>query len=107
MLQLDRNNYYGSESASLNLTNLWKRFREGATVPSEYGENRDWNVDLIPKFVKSRIQCNSVEVPFCWVISNIFFLRGNLFSQITRASQTAPHPEMVGLQGFEPWTTGL
>ena len=51
ILQLDRNNYYGSDSASLNLTNLWKRFREGAEVPSKYGENRDWNVDLIPKFV--------------------------------------------------------
>ena len=51
VLQLDRNNYYGSDSASLNLTNLWKRFREGKEVPKEYGENRDWNVDLIPKFV--------------------------------------------------------
>lgn len=28
-------------------------------------------------------------------------------SQSTSASQTAPHPEMVGLQGFEPWTTDL
>ena len=51
VLQLDRNNYYGSDSASLNLTNLWKRFREGKEVPKQYGENRDWNVDLIPKFV--------------------------------------------------------
>lgn len=23
----------------------------GEPVPSEYGANRDWNVDLIPKFV--------------------------------------------------------
>ena len=51
ILQLDRNNYYGSDSASLNLTNLWKMFREGQNVPPQYGENRDWNVDLIPKFV--------------------------------------------------------
>ena len=49
ILQLDRNGYYGSESASLNLTNLWKTFRNGAEPPKEYGENRDWNVDLIPK----------------------------------------------------------
>jgi Rab GDP dissociation inhibitor len=26
-------------------------FRNGQDVPSKYGENRDWNVDLIPKFV--------------------------------------------------------
>lgn len=51
ILQLDRNSYYGSESASLNLTNLWKSFRAGQTPPQVYGENRDWNVDLIPKFV--------------------------------------------------------
>lgn len=51
ILQIDRNSYYGAESASLNLTNLWKNFREGKTPPKQYGENRDWNVDLIPKFV--------------------------------------------------------
>ena len=53
IFQLDRNNYYGSDSASLNLTNLWKRFRNGEQFPLRYGENRDWNVDLIPKFVMS------------------------------------------------------
>jgi hypothetical protein len=26
-------------------------FRPNEQVPSKYGENRDWNVDLIPKFV--------------------------------------------------------
>jgi Rab GDP dissociation inhibitor len=51
VLQLDRNSYYGSDSASLNLTNIWKRFDESKEVPKVYGENRDWNVDLIPKFV--------------------------------------------------------
>jgi Rab GDP dissociation inhibitor len=51
ILQLDKNNYYGSDSASLNLTNLWKMFRPNEEVPKKYGENRDWNVDLIPKFV--------------------------------------------------------
>ena len=51
ILQLDRNGYYGSDSASLNLTNLWKHFRPEQTPPKEYGENRDWNVDLIPKYI--------------------------------------------------------
>ena len=50
ILQLDRNGYYGSDSASLNLTNLWKYFQKGE-VPKVYGENRDWNVDLIPKYI--------------------------------------------------------
>jgi len=51
ILQIDRNSYYGAESASLNLTNLWKNFRDGKSPIKDYGENRDWNVDLIPKFV--------------------------------------------------------
>ena len=50
ILQLDRNGYYGSESASLNLTNLWKSFRNGTEPPKEYGENRDWNVDPLSHF---------------------------------------------------------
>lgn len=51
VLHLDRNGYYGAETASLNLTNLWGMFRPGVTPPAEYGHNRDWNVDLIPKFI--------------------------------------------------------
>lgn len=51
ILHLDRNSYYGAETASLNLTNLWAMFRSGVEPPKVYGHNRDWNIDLIPKFV--------------------------------------------------------
>jgi len=51
VLHIDRNGYYGGETASLNLTNLWAQFRPGAEPPKQYGHNRDWNVDLIPKFI--------------------------------------------------------
>lgn len=51
VLHIDRNPFYGGEGASLNLTSLWKLFRPGVEPPKEYGTNRDWNVDLIPKFV--------------------------------------------------------
>jgi len=51
VLHIDRNGYYGGESASLNLTNLFEKFRSGETPPKELGANRDWNVDLVPKFV--------------------------------------------------------
>lgn len=51
VLHIDRNGYYGDEGASLNLTSLWEKFRDGAKPPAQYGSNRDWNVDLIPKFV--------------------------------------------------------
>ncbi|KAI9315174.1 GDP dissociation inhibitor [Dichotomocladium elegans] len=51
VLHMDRNDYYGGESASLNLTQLFHKFRPDQAVPQELGRDRDWNVDLIPKFM--------------------------------------------------------
>ena len=50
VLHVDRNGYYGAEIASLNLTNLYEKFGAGEP-PSFLGANRDYNVDLIPKFI--------------------------------------------------------
>ena len=50
VLHVDRNGYYGAEIASLNLTNLYEKFEAGEP-PSFLGANRDYNVDLIPKFI--------------------------------------------------------
>lgn len=51
VLHVDRNGYYGGDCASLNITNLWSKFKGDQKPPPELGPNRDWNVDLIPKFV--------------------------------------------------------
>ncbi|KAJ1926162.1 Rab GDP dissociation inhibitor alpha [Tieghemiomyces parasiticus] len=51
VLHIDRNDYYGGESASLNLTQLYRRFRQGEEPPAQFGRDRDWNIDLIPKFM--------------------------------------------------------
>eukprot|EP00618_Florenciella_parvula_P007256 CAMPEP_0119480040 /NCGR_PEP_ID=MMETSP1344-20130328/9032_1 /TAXON_ID=236787 /ORGANISM="Florenciella parvula, Strain CCMP2471" /LENGTH=504 /DNA_ID=CAMNT_0007514319 /DNA_START=27 /DNA_END=1541 /DNA_ORIENTATION=+ len=61
VLVVDRNNYYGSEAASLNLTNLYKRFHDGASPQADFfatiggangpAKDRDFNVDLVPKFI--------------------------------------------------------
>ncbi|KAF1862000.1 hypothetical protein Lal_00026508 [Lupinus albus] len=51
VLHMDRNEYYGGASSSLNLTQLWKRFK-GDDKPLEHlGSSRDFNVDMIPKFM--------------------------------------------------------
>jgi len=50
VLHIDRNGYYGADCASLNLNNLYQKFRAG-DVPKHLGCNRDYNVDLIPKFI--------------------------------------------------------
>jgi Rab GDP dissociation inhibitor len=51
VLHVDRNKYYGGESASIcPLEELFAKF--GDPNPDEsYGRGRDWNVDLIPKFL--------------------------------------------------------
>ncbi|OQS00988.1 rab GDP dissociation inhibitor alpha [Achlya hypogyna] len=51
VLHLDRNDYYGGDCASLNLTNLYAKFRNGAEPIAGLGSNRDYNIDLIPKFI--------------------------------------------------------
>ncbi|VDK49703.1 unnamed protein product [Anisakis simplex] len=53
ILHIDRNNYYGGESASLTpLEQLFEKFLgPNAKPPTDMGRGRDWNVDLIPKFL--------------------------------------------------------
>eukprot|EP00611_Tribonema_gayanum_P026624 TRINITY_DN6384_c0_g4_i5.p1 TRINITY_DN6384_c0_g4~~TRINITY_DN6384_c0_g4_i5.p1 ORF type:complete len:184 (-),score=65.55 TRINITY_DN6384_c0_g4_i5:604-1155(-) len=52
VLHVDRNSWYGGDCASLNLTNLYGKFRAGADPPPSLGHpTRDYNVDLIPKFI--------------------------------------------------------
>lgn len=56
VLHMDRNSYYGGESASLNLNQLWEKFRPGQTPPKELGPSRDYNVDSVPKFMMANGQ---------------------------------------------------
>lgn len=48
VLHVDRNPYYGGESASLNLEQLYKKYNKG-TPPESMGRSHLYNVDLIPK----------------------------------------------------------
>lgn len=52
VLHMDRNSYYGGESTSVTpLDELFKRFNKQVPDSQVYGRPRDWNVDLIPKFL--------------------------------------------------------
>ncbi|CAH8479189.1 unnamed protein product [Schistosoma turkestanicum] len=51
VLHIDRNNYYGAETTSFTpLEALFQKFNKNADL-SAFGRGRDWNVDLIPKFL--------------------------------------------------------
>ena len=49
-LVLDRNEYYGGESASLSLEQLFTKFGKGQP-PTSLGRSRDYNVDLVNKLL--------------------------------------------------------
>ncbi|KDR85350.1 hypothetical protein GALMADRAFT_132053 [Galerina marginata CBS 339.88] len=51
VLHMDRNDYYGGDSASLNLTQLYRKFRPDKAAPTDLGRDRDYAVDLVPKFI--------------------------------------------------------
>ncbi|KAL5232831.1 hypothetical protein ACI65C_000241 [Semiaphis heraclei] len=52
VLHVDRNKYYGGESASITpLQELFQKFGEKEPDEKEHGRGRDWNVDLVPKFL--------------------------------------------------------
>ncbi|MGH0136575.1 UNVERIFIED_CONTAM: hypothetical protein FKN15_078396 [Acipenser sinensis] len=52
VLHMDRNSYYGGDSASITpLEDFYKRFNIPGTPPESMGKGRDWNVDLVPKFL--------------------------------------------------------
>ena len=49
---MDRNKYYGGLSASLTpIESLYGHFERKDKPKESYGRGRDWNVDLIPKFL--------------------------------------------------------
>jgi Rab GDP dissociation inhibitor len=51
VLHMDRNNYYGAESASITPLEQLYQMRDMGKPPEKLGRGRDWNVDLIPKFI--------------------------------------------------------
>lgn len=53
VLHCDRNDYYGADCASLNLAQMFEQLGGGTAPPADgaLGASRDYNVDLIPKFI--------------------------------------------------------
>ncbi|XP_040214869.1 rab GDP dissociation inhibitor alpha-like [Rana temporaria] len=56
VLHIDRNNYYGGETASITpIEELYRRFNV-IGPPEPMGRGREWNVDLVPKFLMAHGQ---------------------------------------------------
>lgn len=59
VLTIDRNRWYGGEAASLQLDQLYDKFK-GTKPPKELGDQRLWAVDLCPKFLMASGQLTSL-----------------------------------------------
>ena len=56
VIHLDRNRYYGAECASVKLDQLYEKFlpnKKDSIDFNKLGKNKDYNVDLCPKFIIS------------------------------------------------------
>lgn len=62
VLHIDRQKYYGGESASLNLSQLYAKFKPSKAYADQFGRDRDWCVDLIPKFLMSNGELTNILV---------------------------------------------
>ena len=51
VLHMDRNNYYGGSCASLNLEQLYEKYKPEEKPNQSLGASRKYNVDVIPKFI--------------------------------------------------------
>lgn len=53
VLHCDRNDYYGGACASLTIAQMFDKYKTSGVTPDEalLGKNRDYNIDLIPKFI--------------------------------------------------------
>ncbi|CCD23335.1 Gdi1p NDAI_0B03000 [Naumovozyma dairenensis CBS 421] len=55
VLHIDKQDHYGGESASVTLSQLYDKFKKSPISKEDreakFGKDRDWNVDLIPKFL--------------------------------------------------------
>lgn len=63
VLHIDRQDFYGGESASLNLSQLYAKFKPASQKPEFLkGRDRDWCVDLIPKFLMANGELTNILV---------------------------------------------
>lgn len=62
VLHIDRQDFYGGESASLNLSQLYGKFKPSSQKPELKGRDRDWCVDLIPKFLMANGELTNILV---------------------------------------------
>ena len=103
VLHLDRNDFYGGECASLNITQFMEQMKP-VGEQKDLGPNRDWNIDLIPKFimadgklVKALVHTKVNESLNFQLIAGSYVYKGK---KVDKVPCTAGEAMTTGLVGF-------
>lgn len=105
VLHVDRNKYYGAESASITpLEELFSKFNLPTNSLEDYGKGRDWNVDLIPKFlmangqlVKLLIHTGVTKYLEFKVVDGSYVFKGDRISKVPADEKEALSSNLMGL----------
>lgn len=105
VLHIDRNKYYGAESASITpLEDLFAKFNYPTDNLSAYGKGRDWNVDLIPKFlmangelVKLLIHTGVTKYLEFKVVDGSYVYKGDKIAKVPADEREALSSNLMGL----------
>mmetsp|Transcript_14426 Transcript_14426/g.56730 ORF Transcript_14426/g.56730 Transcript_14426/m.56730 type:complete len:438 (+) Transcript_14426:178-1491(+) len=105
VLHMDRNDYYGGESASLNLELLFKQTRGvDEAPPASLGSSRDYNIDVVPKFIMANgvlvsmlIKTDVTKYLDFKVIDGSYVMKQNKISKVPATEKEALSSSLMGL----------
>lgn len=103
VLHMDRNGYYGGESASLNLQQLYEQYGASPNPPEAFGPSRNWNIDLIPKFimatgilVKILLHAGVTKYLEFKCVEGSYVLKGNKIEKVPATDKEALSSDLMG-----------
>jgi Rab GDP dissociation inhibitor len=122
VLHMDRNNYYGAESASMTpISDLYKLFGQNLEPEDKYGRGRDWNIDLIPKFLMANGELTKLLIhtdvtrylEFKQIEGSYVFKKGGNVHKVPASDKEALGSNLMGIfekrrfRNFLIWATAL
>uniref|UniRef100_A0A669B8E7 Rab GDP dissociation inhibitor n=1 Tax=Oreochromis niloticus TaxID=8128 RepID=A0A669B8E7_ORENI len=104
VLHIDKNPYYGGESASISpLEELYKKFKTPGP-PKSMGRGKEWNVDLIPKFflstgqmVKILLHTEVTRYLDFKVVEGSYVYKGGKVHKVPASEKDADASDLMGM----------
>ena len=104
VLHMDRNDYYGGEATSLcPLEKVYEKFGKDSP-PESMGRGRDWNVDMIPKFLMANgklvqllIHTNVTRYLEFKSVDGSYVLKGDQVYKVPSNASEALNTKLMGI----------